>query len=361
MSYLDDASGGLCDLPLSVSSVGSLRLRPGRTAGTSSTNRKRACASVSPAPNKRCRIFGLVGSSDVVAPGGFSPSPCVPSAYQHSVVLSDGEMITVGLGDGVPGHISFPALSPDLGSRVSPFVGPSGTGSAFSAVWFSLPAGMVSLPPRQATPLFLDGLLDPRGGPLSRSFRDNIRVYNSLFQFTSLGGGIDNSVNVGSGPYIFRLNHQTYHKIGPLFPDAGHRLRFAQLFIYDCANEVSNRVYSVAGNRVANNVNTLIVEGLMMMFDSCNEVVKLFRPARERMAAEPSQEVRIRLIRSRGSDARTYSVPTSTQIDGLIVGDFGQSNGDRDVIVQQRWRAQAYRDCTPTLHGFAISGFVPLR
>ncbi|OMP12779.1 hypothetical protein COLO4_02771 [Corchorus olitorius] len=133
--------------------------------------------------------------------------------------------------------------------------------------------GMVSLPPRQATPLFLDGLLDPRGGPLSRSFRDNIRVYNSLFQFTSLGGRIDNSVNVGSGPYIFRLNHHTYHKIGPLFPDAGHGPRFAQLFIYDCANEVSNRVYFVAGNRVANNVNTLIVEGLMMMFDSCNEVV----------------------------------------------------------------------------------------
>ncbi|OMP06331.1 DNA helicase PIF1, ATP-dependent [Corchorus olitorius] len=172
--------------------------------------------------------------------------------------------------------------------------------------------GKVSLPPRRPTPPFLDALLDPNGGPLSQSFRANIRVYNSIFQFTSLGGCIDNSVNNGSGPYIFRLNHQTYHKIGPLLPPDGCRPRYAQLYIYDCANEVSNRVFSVTG------------------------VAKLFRMAKERIELEDNEPVRIRLFRSRGSDQRTYSLPRSAQLGGLIVGDFGRSDGDRDVIVEHR-------------------------
>ncbi|OMP08446.1 hypothetical protein COLO4_06468 [Corchorus olitorius] len=196
--------------------------------------------------------------------------------------------------------------------------------------------GKVDLPPRRPTPPFLDSLLDPNGGPTSRSFRENIRVYNSLFQFTSLGGEIDNSVNNGSGPYIFRLNNRTYHKIDPLLPPDGSRPRFAQLYIYDCANEVSNRVNAVTGGRSADTINQLIVEGLLAMFDSVNEVVKLFRMAKERIDLDSSTPVRIRLVKSRGSEPRTYSLPTTVQISGLIVGDFGRSSGDRDVIVDHR-------------------------
>ncbi|OMO76359.1 DNA helicase PIF1, ATP-dependent [Corchorus olitorius] len=173
--------------------------------------------------------------------------------------------------------------------------------------------GMIALPSRRPTPLLLDSLLDPNGGPLSRSFRDNIRLYNSLFQFTSLGGQIDSSVNTGHGPYIFRLNNQTYHRIWPLLPGQGKRPQFAQLCIYDCANEVSNRVYSVTGRRSADGVNELIVEGLLMMLDSLNEVAKLSRTAKERIDSDGSKAVHIRLINSRGSDPRTYSLPTSTQ------------------------------------------------
>ncbi|OMO74609.1 DNA helicase PIF1, ATP-dependent [Corchorus olitorius] len=196
--------------------------------------------------------------------------------------------------------------------------------------------GMIALPSRRPTPLFLDSLLDPNGGPLSRSFRDNIRLYNSLFQFTSLGGEIDNSVNTGSGPYIFRLNNQTYHRIGPLLPGQGKRPQFAQLYIYDCGNEVSNRVYSVTGHRTSDSVNELIVEGLLMMLDSVNEVTKLFRSAKERIDSDESKSVHIRLINSRGSNPRTYSLPTSTQVGGLIVGDIGRADGDRDVVVEHK-------------------------
>ncbi|OMO65295.1 DNA helicase PIF1, ATP-dependent [Corchorus olitorius] len=75
-------------------------------------------------------------------------------------------------------------------------------------------------------------------------------------------------------------------------------------------------------------------------FDSAvfasTRVVKLFRTAKERIDADGSKAVRIRLIRSRGSNPRTYSFPTSTQIGGLIVGDYGRAQGDRDVIVHHK-------------------------
>ncbi|OMO54516.1 DNA helicase PIF1, ATP-dependent [Corchorus olitorius] len=172
--------------------------------------------------------------------------------------------------------------------------------------------GIVSLQVRHPAPQFLDSLLDPHGGK------------------------IDNSVNLGPGPYIFRLNNQTYHQIGPLLPSDGQQPQFAQLYIYDCANEATNRVSAVTGRITADEINQSIVEGLIAMFDSCNAVVKLFRTTKERIDADGSKAVRIRLIRSRGSDLRTYSLPTSTQIGGLIVGDYGRAQGDRDVIVHHK-------------------------
>ncbi|OMP05477.1 hypothetical protein COLO4_08825 [Corchorus olitorius] len=156
---------------------------------------------------------------------------------------------------------------------------------------------------------------------------------------------IDESVSRGQHPivqfplpvYVFGwLNNQTYHQIGPLLPPDGSRPRFAQLYIYDCENEVSNRVRAVTGGRSADGINRLIVEGLMVMFDSCNEVVKLFRMAKERIDVDRSKPVRIRLLRSRGCNPRTYALPTTAQIGGLIVGDFGRSDGDRDVIVEHQ-------------------------
>ncbi|OMO85773.1 DNA helicase PIF1, ATP-dependent [Corchorus olitorius] len=160
--------------------------------------------------------------------------------------------------------------------------------------------GKVSLPPRRPTPPFLDSLLDPNRGA------------------------------------IVTLHHQTYHKIGPLLPPDGCRPRYAQLYIYDCANEVSNRVSSVTGTTSTNNINRVIVEGLMVMFDSVNEVAKLFRMAKQRLDMQDNTAVRIRLVRDRGSNQKTYSLPTSSQVGGLIVGDFGRSDGDRDVIVEHR-------------------------
>ncbi|OMO57296.1 DNA helicase PIF1, ATP-dependent [Corchorus olitorius] len=218
------------------------------------------------------------------------------------------------------------------------------------------------------TPPFLDSLLDPNGGPTSRLLRNNIRVYNSLFQFTSLGGKVDNSVNGHSGPFIFRLNNQTYHQIAHLLPSEDYRPQFAQMYIYDCSDEVSYRNDSVVGVRSSDCVNHLIVGGLMVMLDDINPIVKLLRSAKERIALDGSKEVRIRLVRGRGSDPRTYAAPTCDQVGGLNVGDFGRSNGDGDVVVQYKESGLQHISTVhslymalqyPLLFPYGEDGFVP--
>ncbi|XP_042005913.1 uncharacterized protein LOC121754654 [Salvia splendens] len=67
-----------------------------------------------------------------------------------------------------------------------------------------------------------------------------------MFVFTSLGGKIDNSLNTGCAPLIFRLHGQNYHFIGSLLPLDGCSPKFVQLYIYDTENEVTNRLECVS-------------------------------------------------------------------------------------------------------------------
>ncbi|GKA21881.1 hypothetical protein Tco_0707843 [Tanacetum coccineum] len=82
--------------------------------------------------------------------------------------------------------------------------------------------------------------------PKSESFIDNIRRYNSMFVFTSMGGKQDTSVNVGRGPYCYRLHGENYHLAGPLLPADGKPAKFAQVYIFDTENEIQNRIGAVS-------------------------------------------------------------------------------------------------------------------
>ncbi|GJT03613.1 ATP-dependent DNA helicase PIF1-like protein [Tanacetum coccineum] len=65
--------------------------------------------------------------------------------------------------------------------------------------------------------------------PVTSRFRNQIRVYNDMFCFTSFGAGIDHSINVGRGLYTFRINGQNYHRIGSLLPQRVLSLEVATL------------------------------------------------------------------------------------------------------------------------------------
>lgn len=103
--------------------------------------------------------------------------------------------------------------------------------------------GKITLPMLTKPPEILTKLYS-NNDAISKHFLANIRAYNMMFSFTSMGGKIDKSVNQGRGPYSFTLHGQNYHRIGSLLPDDGSTPKFAQLYIYDTDHEVQNRIAS---------------------------------------------------------------------------------------------------------------------
>lgn len=85
-----------------------------------------------------------------------------------------------------------------------------------------------------------------------------------------------------------------------------------------------------------NNLHAEIVSDLKAMLDENNVFVKTFRMAREKIVDAGQSDVKIKLIGRRGRDARTYNLPTVSEVAALIVGDFDESLGDRDLIVETR-------------------------
>nr|GEY41408.1 hypothetical protein [Tanacetum cinerariifolium] len=134
---------------------------------------------------------------------------------------------------------------------------------------------------REPPPLLKD--LITKKHPKSASFKDNIRRYNSMFLFTSMGGKQDTSVNVGRGPYCYRLHGENYHLAGSLLPQDGKPLKFAQLYIFDTDNEIENRI-KAASNGASyssrnNELDYQLTKEIRDLLDSINPLVKDFRMA----------------------------------------------------------------------------------
>ena len=137
--------------------------------------------------------------------------------------------------------------------------------------------GKVKLPLLKKTPPLLNGLLDPLGGQRSKTLRTQIRSYNAMFAMTSMGGKVDNRVNDGRGPYIFKLNGQTHHRIGTLLPNKGEDPQFAQLYFYDTENEFQHRMNAFSSSPINKDLESSIIDALVQMFDESNSLVKVFR------------------------------------------------------------------------------------
>ncbi|KAL3646743.1 hypothetical protein CASFOL_009287 [Castilleja foliolosa] len=125
-------------------------------------------------------------------------------------------------------------------------------------------------------------------------FIDNVRAYNNMFSMTSFGARIDEAVNDGQGPYVFKVSGQVSHWIGSICPSANDGPRFLQLYIYDTNNEVSNRLrfFDSSDQRC---LLPAIVAILSDTLKSCNEYVQIFRTAAEfcDMSAECDFSVRL--------------------------------------------------------------------
>ncbi|XP_071699127.1 uncharacterized protein [Rutidosis leptorrhynchoides] len=185
--------------------------------------------------------------------------------------------------------------------------------------------GRVDLPPEQSPPNTIIDLLG------NKHFMDNIRAYNQMFSMASYGAHIDDAINNGRGPYVFRISGQVYHRIGALCPEEGDPPRYLQLYICDTANEASNRMRYFGGNS-STGISYEVVEKLNDMLNTENELVKLFRTARDKINDPAVPDLKVKLYSVIGT--RQYELPTSDTL-GAIVYDFGDNTRtDYDLIIE---------------------------
>lgn len=100
--------------------------------------------------------------------------------------------------------------------------------------------GKVQLPLLKHPPQIIYDLLKKKHNR-SNHFLENIRGYNMMYSFTSMGGRIIAPTTKGRGPYNYKIGGQNHHLIGTLLPADGARPKFSQLYIYDTEDEIKNR------------------------------------------------------------------------------------------------------------------------
>ncbi|KAH1137286.1 hypothetical protein GYH30_027321, partial [Glycine max] len=190
--------------------------------------------------------------------------------------------------------------------------------------------GKVELPLLQNPPKYLYQLLYDHGTSDSNNYQQNIRTYNMMFAFTSVGIKFDKSINHSRGPPTIRIQGQPCHRIGSMLPMPGKEPKFAQLYIFDTENEVQNRINAISPH---NQIQEHIVSQLSEMLDEYNVHAKTFRMARDRLQDVQVDNIKLKLIANREKDGRTYNVPTVPEVATLIVGDF-DANSKRDIIIE---------------------------
>ncbi|XP_035841564.1 uncharacterized protein LOC110920086 [Helianthus annuus] len=198
--------------------------------------------------------------------------------------------------------------------------------------------GKVQLPPlKDAHPSYQN--LFSSSNPKSKFFPKNIRRYNSMFSFTSMGGKLDSNINKGNAPFIYRISGQNYHCMGSLKPPAGNEAKFCQLYIHDNENEITNRQAFLSkrikpSSPADKELDVEMIKYLRALLDSQNMLVKTYRMVRNHFHQSPDANLSLRLIYRREKDGRTYNLPTTSEVAALVVGDIDKAIDHRDIVVQ---------------------------
>ncbi|KAL0302561.1 UNVERIFIED_CONTAM: hypothetical protein Sangu_3093100 [Sesamum angustifolium] len=158
-----------------------------------------------------------------------------------------------------------------------------------------------------------------------RIFRQNIRAFNHIFSFTSLGAKLYESVAGRQGVYAFRAHGTMYHKIGTLLPSPGTRPRYIQMFIYDTEHEIENRLLE------NNGLDRGLVEKIKHILDVHNPFVQTLRQLAQR---DDILDCKL-LIKERPTAHSRYALPTASQVAAIVIGgDEVADTTNRDIIVQ---------------------------
>jgi hypothetical protein len=185
----------------------------------------------------------------------------------------------------------------------------------------------------RAPPPFLRALLE--GDDLrARSFRQNIRAYNSAVAFTSVSYTKDTRTDLSRGLHCFQIHGELFHYQGPLEPSSHETPTFAQLFSYNPDYATRVRLQHCP------QLDPTILRGFHEMLTDHNPFIRMYKTARERLAAQTGPfwlilNPQMHLVLQSGADRRRENLPTSTELAGILPDEFVDESR-RDVLLAVR-------------------------
>src|SRR5512138_351968 len=181
-------------------------------------------------------------------------------------------------------------------------------------------------------------------------FLQNIRAYNNVFAFTSLGAKIIEGehgdrryTSATSGVYTFRIQGSTHHLMGSLMPNDGTDPKFAQVYVYDGDMEAQ---IQRRGN-IIGGLNEDFLRVIQQTMTDTNPWAKRFLSAGDLMRHGDVNDFRLVIHANHGMDLRTHNKPSVNEV-AAIIADEGIDD-PRDVVVHLRedGRLQRISDIHP--------------
>ena len=140
--------------------------------------------------------------------------------------------------------------------------------------------GNVQLPKlSQLPPMVLE--LYTGDTPIAKHFRTHIRKYNSALAFTSFNYQLDKRTQ--GGLQCFQIHGALYHMAGPLEHPANCKPQFAQLFLYNPQEAVTQLQISEGGIPLPSESKVSLLQQLLTMLYECNPFIAIYRIAHERL------------------------------------------------------------------------------
>ena len=81
----------------------------------------------------------------------------------------------------------------------------------------------------------------------SKEFHANIREYDALMSFASVGGDLDIEMIRRPGCYVYRIHGPIYHRIGSVAGNAGALPKFGKIYLFDTEAATDVMMYSAGG------------------------------------------------------------------------------------------------------------------
>ncbi|KAH9101192.1 hypothetical protein Ae201684P_007376 [Aphanomyces euteiches] len=142
----------------------------------------------------------------------------------------------------------------------------------------------------------------------TRGFVNNIRRYNALFAFTSIG--TKEIIHGNGGPRSYTIQGELHHSIGPLLPADEEQASYAQIYITDPETQASIRRRMLGGN-----LNQSTVTKIQHLLLQHNAFTQLYKHAKD---IPKDDDMRLVLTAQPRSNSRTHNLPTCSEIAVLF-------------------------------------------